>query len=137
MSFLPVEIVENINEYKQENINEYYDFIYDENTHRLTTIGNQRESLREWIRCALLIPRYVYGICPFDYGQEFSELVDAGLSEEEKKDLFEYFIIDALKVNEFIDDVVVENIIINNDKISANINIKSIFGDEIDYEYNI
>lgn len=136
MSFLPSEITEKLQVAKNENIAEYNDFILDKNTMKLTAIGNQKESLKEWIRCALLIPRYAYSVCPYNYGQEFSELIDSSYTEEEKKDLLELFIIEALKVNEYISDVVVDNIIIQNNKMSANIKVKDIFGDEIDYEYN-
>ena len=136
MSFLPSEIVEDIQSVKVENVAEYNDFILDKNTMKMTAIGSQKESLKEWIRCALLIPRYEYSICPYNYGQEFKELMDSSYTIEEKKDLFELYITEALKVNEYISDVVVEDIEVKSDNISANIKVKDIFGEEIDYEYN-
>ena len=137
MSFLPSEILENIQSAKQtEDVAEYHDFILDENTMKLTAIGNQKESLKEWIKNALRITRYEYSICPYDYGQDFNELNDSSYTVEEKKDLFELYIIETLKVNEYIADVVVENIEINGDSASADIKVKDIFGDEIEYEYN-
>lgn len=136
MSFLPSGILEQTQENKIENVAEYNDFILDPNTMKFTAIGNQKESLKEWIRCALTIPRYTYSVCPYNYGHEFNELTDSSLSEEEKKDLCELYIIEALKVNEYIDDVVVENVVIKDDKISADVKVKDIFGEEIEYEYN-
>ena len=99
MSFLPSEIVEKIQEVKESNISEYRDFILDKNTNKLIAIGNQKESLREWIESALLIPRYQYSVCPYNYGHELGELMDASLAKEEKKDLIELYITDALKIN--------------------------------------
>lgn len=136
MSFLPSEIVEKIQEVKESNISEYRDFILDKNTNKLIAIGNQKESLREWIESALLIPRYQYSVCPYNYGHELGELMDASLAKEEKKDLIELYITDALKINEYIDEVIVRNIEINGEKIKADVLVKDIFGEEIDYEYN-
>ena len=136
MSFLPSEIVEKIQEVKESNISEYRDFILDKNTNKLIAIGNQKESLREWIESALLIPRYQYSVCPYNYGHELGELMDASLTKEEKKDLIELYITDALKINEYIDEVIVRNIEINGEKIKADVLVKDIFGEEIDYEYN-
>ena len=136
MSFLPSEIVEKIQEVKESNISEYRDFILDKNTNKLIAIGNQKESLREWIESALLIPRYQYSVCPYNYVHELGELMDASLAKEEKKDLIELYITDALKINEYIDEVIVRNIEINGEKIKADVLVKDIFGEEIDYEYN-
>lgn len=136
MSFLPSSEIE----YKEaESSNqEYVDYLLDKNTMKFTAIGNQEESLRNWIEWAIKISRYKYEIFPFNYGNElYDELKGQSKSEEEIKDLVEYCIIDCLKVLQWIDEVEVRDIVVDGKKVSCRVIVKTIYGEEINNEYNI
>ncbi|MBR1844276.1 MAG: DUF2634 domain-containing protein [Lachnospiraceae bacterium] len=135
MSFLPNIIVENIEANGQQ---EYIDFILDKDTKKFTVIGNERESIISWVEWAIRINRYKYPIFPYNYGCELSdEIKGKVLNDEELKDIVEYCIVDCLKVFQWIDEVEVRNIKKENTKVSCRIIIKTIYGEEIDNEYNI
>lgn len=136
MSFLPNEVIENINNIESEK--EYIDFLLDKNTMKFTTIGNQTESLKNWIEWAIKINRYKYEIFPYNYGNElYDELLGKTMDDEEKRDLVEYCIIDAISPLQWIDNVEVRDIKFDGTKVSCRIIVKTLFGEEIEDEYNI
>ena len=136
MSFLPNTAIKDIETIESDK--EYIDFLLDKNTMRFTTIGNQKESLKNWIEWAIRINRYKYEIFPYNYGNElYDELLGKNMDEEEKRDLVEFCIIDAIKPLQWIDDVEVSNIEFNGTKVSCRVIVKTLFGEEIEDEYNI
>ena len=136
MSFLPNEVIENINNIESEK--EYIDFLLDKNTMKFTTIGNQTESLKNWIEWAIKINRYKYEIFPYNYGNElYDELLGKTMDDEEKRDLVEYCIIDAISPLQWIDNVEVRDIKFDGTKVSCRIIVKTLFEEEIEDEYNI
>ena len=133
MSFLPNVEIESIENTEME---EYLDFVLDKDTMKFTSIGNQNESIKSWVEWAIKNERYKYAIFPYNYGNEiYDELIGSRKSEEEMKDLVEYCIIDALKVFQYIDDVEVYDIKIEDSKISCKVLVKTIYGEEIKDEY--
>ena len=136
MSFLPNSEIENIT--TTEDNQEYIDYLLDKNTMKFTAIGNQTESLKNWIEWAIKISRYKYEIFPFNYGNElYDELKGQTKTGEEIKDLVEYCIIDCLKVLQWIDEIEVRNIEIKGKKVSCKVIVKTIYGEEIENGYNI
>lgn len=136
MSFLPKTTIENISENTEPL--EYIDYLLDKKTMKFTVIGNEKESIKNWIEWAIKINRYKYEIFPYNYGNElYDEIKGKNLSEEETRDLVEYCIIDCLKVLQWIDTVEVRDIRIDGKKISCRVIVKTIFGEEIEDEYNI
>ena len=136
MSFLPNSAIENIE--TEIKAKEYIDFLLDKNTMKFTTIGTQEESLKNWIEWAIKIDRYKYPIFPYNYGCEINnELRGKVKDNEETIDLIEFYIIDSLKVLQWIDEVEVRDIKIDGIKISCKIIVKTIYGENIEDEYNI
>ena len=135
MSFLPSTVVENIDENGQQ---EYIDFLLDKNTMKFTIIGTEEESIKNWVEWAIKISRYKYPIFPYNYGNElYDELIGKTLSDEELKDLVEYCIIDCLQVFQWIDKVDIVDVKRDGKKVYCKIVIKTIYGMEIEDEFNI
>ena len=138
---IPNEVLNNLTEYSETTINEYLDYIYDENTHKMTIIGTEAKSIQQWCKWAIITERYKYSIYDWSYGSEIvDELYGQSNTDENIKDMIELDIIECLKANQFIDEVEVKEITLSRHptiNIYMKVYIKTIFGEEITDEYNL
>lgn len=136
MSIFPFVSIPNANENNSTELPIYYEIAWDFDKDIPILVNDdfkiveRNEAIKIWIYKAIRTMRYKYSIYSWNYGCEIEELIGQkytkGLTESEAK----RFIKETLLINPYILDVNVVDAEFDNDILSANISIKTIYGNE-------
>lgn len=89
-----------------------------------------KEAIKVWVYKALLTSRYVYSIYSWDYGSEIIELIGKRYTNALTKEECKRYIREALLINPYIKEVTITDIDLIDPKLTVNIKIDTIYGDE-------
>lgn len=137
MSLFPAYIEDDLEEYKEE-IETPREFGIDFTTGQLTgAIVEGTEAIKVWCYLALRIARYKYFICSWSYGNDLEDLYGKGYSVEHLKSEVSRMVKECLLENQYIDSVTIANVEYTGEKLSAKINVTTIYGDNAAGEYEM
>ena len=85
------------------------------------------EAIKVWCYKAILTPRYEYIIYTWDYGSELQELIGKAYSKDLTESEAGRYITEALSINPDITAVEVNSCSFNENVLSANITVKTIY----------
>ena len=110
----------------------YKEYEFDFNNNTLTgKILEGKEALKMWIYKALLIPRYVYPIYTWDYGQDLDELIGQGYETDYIKSEVERKVAECLLINNKISRCHGFDINLINDTLHITFTAETTFGEVI------
>lgn len=105
--------------------------IIDENTKEYKIVEKD-EALKAWIYKAIKIARYRYQIFTSDYGTELEELIGNKYTKGYTESEAIRFIREALMVNEYIRNVNIIDASFENDKLTVNINVDTVYSEGVE-----
>lgn len=116
----------------EENLNIPAEYGIDFETGRLT--GGKvtgLEAIKVWVYMALRIPRYRNIIYSWDFGNELEDLIGKGYSHEYLESEIPRMITECLLINPYINEVMDFTVKSENDKLTVNFTIATIYGNEV------
>ena len=94
------------------------------------------DSVKQWIRICLEVPRYRYTQYPWTYGQDFEELIGKGYSEQSLKPMLERMTEEALSQNDEIKGISRFSVKKDGSHVTMSFLVSTIYGDT-EYQHKI
>ena len=136
MSLIPAYVEDEYTDELTEEIETPREFGIDFTTGQLTgKIVEGVEAIKVWCYLALRCARYRFFILSWQYGSEIEELYGQGFSAEHIECEAKEMIKECLLENEFIENVEVTNVSYTGSKLSARIEITTIYDDTYTDDY--
>lgn len=92
-------------------------------------IVDGNEAIKSWIYRAIRTARFRYEIYTWDFGSEIESLINQSYTKALIKSEIERYVKEALLINEYIESVDVVNISFENDVLSIDISVTTIYGE--------
>lgn len=87
------------------------------------------EALKVWIYKAIKTERFALNIYSWNYGSDINTLINKGYSKEFTIAESKRYIEEALTQNEYIKSVQIKEVVFENDKLSIDVLVSSVYGD--------
>ena len=133
MSYFPFISVPDSEQTENTQLAMYKDVAWDFNLDKPILVNGEfkivegNEAIKVWCYKAILTPRYEYIIYTWDYGSELQELIGKAYSKDLTESEAGRYITEALSINPYITAVEVNSCSFNEDVLSANITVKTIY----------
>lgn len=131
--FIGSETVEDVKE--NENLPLYREIAWDFKENKPIVengdfkIVEENEAIKVWIYKALLAQRYQNQIYSWDYGSELVELIGRDYSPSLTKEEAKRYVKEALMVNPYIVDVIVDDVSFSNSLLEIKLKVETIYGE--------
>ena len=94
-------------------------------------VVEKNEAIKVWCYKAILTERFTYEIYSWDYGSEVNTLLGRNYAKGLKNAEVKRYIEEALSINSYILEITIKDIIFKDNKLSVNINLKTVYSDEV------
>lgn len=92
-------------------------------------VVEKNEALKVWIYKVLKTDRYKFLGYSWQYGHEFTQLIGLSMTNEEKQTKFQRLLEECLLINPYIQSLELESVLVDEDDITMNIQVETIYGE--------